>query len=317
MFSSSKTSELIVTELLSPINMPNFSVIYVGREFLARLARSQVRFLSLASRTRDKFRIWLLLDLMRLGPRILGAESDLHRAYVRWASSRLSGIVLSSNGVKFVMPDFEALAIISEDFEPFMRYWFLPKMGQIVLDVGAHVGAYTLRAAKMVGDRGRVIALEPTPATYRMLLQNVQLNNADNVTVVNVAAWNQASELKLYHAYHPGLYSVKTDRDQGYDIVKAKPIAEILRTLGFNHVDWVKIDTEGAEREVLEGMLEMLPSCPNIIAEVNSANRAWLMDFVKQYDYGLVCISPTESNVTYFVLTRLMVLTPSHPTKNS
>jgi FkbM family methyltransferase len=215
------------------------------------------------------------------------------------------------------MPDFEGLAIISEDFEPFMRYWFLPKMGQTVLDVGAHVGAYTLRAAKVVGDRGSVIALEPAPATYRMLLQNIQLNNADNVTVINIAAWNQASELKLYHAYHPGLYSVKRDHNQGYDIVKAKPITEILGTLGFNHVDWVKIDTEGAEREVLEGMLEILPSCPNIIVEANSANLGWLRDFVKQLDYGLVCISPTENNATYFVLTRLMVPTPFHPTKNS
>ena len=193
---------------------------------------------------------------------------------------------------------------MSENFEPFMGYWFIPQRGQIVLDVGAHIGAYTLRAAKVVGERGRVIALEPNPVTFQLLLKNIQLNSAHNVTAIEVAAWNQSRELKLYHASHLGLCSVKIDYNQGYAVIKAKPITEIFRTLGLSRVDLTKIDTEGAEREVLEGMSELIGSCPQVVVEVNSANLDWLTDFAEESGYGLVCISHTTNNATYFVLKR-------------
>lgn len=53
-------------------------------------------------------------------------------------------------------------------------YWS-PRMGNVVIDVGAHIGIFTLKSSKLVGEKGIVIAIEPDPNNYRMLLNNTSL----------------------------------------------------------------------------------------------------------------------------------------------
>jgi FkbM family methyltransferase len=272
------------------------------RPLLVRLGR-QIRFLGLAQRAPDKFRI-MLLNSLRLMPRMFGIRSTAYQTYVRWASRRLRGMVLVVEGMRYEIIDFDSLFILSEDFEPFMKYWFLPQAGQIVLDIGANIGKYTLRAAKAVGHTGRVIAVEPNPDTYQTLLRNIRVNTLDNVVALNVAAWNKECRLKLYRAEQAGLYSVKRNSHQGFDTVRARRMTDVLQTLGFDHADWVKIDVEGAEREVLEGMKEILPLCSNIIVEVNSVNIEWLKNVMRKFQRDLILISPKENGTAYFLLTR-------------
>lgn len=76
----------------------------------------------------------------------------------------------------------------------------------------------------------------------------------------------------------------------------------MLRELGVERADWVKIDTEGAEREVLEGMKDMVFA--NIIVEVHSMNTQWLQMFAEKSDYRVMRISPRQGENSYFLLTR-------------
>lgn len=74
------------------------------------------------------------------------------------------------------------------------------KSGDVFCDIGANIGYYTVLAAPIVGDTGKVVAIEPSPATFELLKQNIKLNNADNVRMVRAAVADQPGTLTLFHA---------------------------------------------------------------------------------------------------------------------
>ena len=75
--------------------------------------------------------------------------------------------------------------------------YFSPKEGDVVVDVGAAFGFYTLISSMKVGTRGRVIAIEAQPDSFEMLNLNIKLNRLDNVITLNYAAYSRKAKLKL------------------------------------------------------------------------------------------------------------------------
>ncbi len=164
-----------------------------------------------------------------------------------------------------------------EDFNPDREEdivkLFCPKEGDIVVDVGAHIGKYSIIASKMVGSKGKVIAIEAHPANYDILKQNIALNNLSNVIVLNYAVHSRETLVKLYE---PGqedgftIYNtIMTDRPslntQKYIEVKANTLDSLLlQKGGIRQVNWIKIDVEGAEFEVLKGATTILSSSKDI-----------------------------------------------------
>ena len=85
----------------------------------------------------------------------------------------------NSDDMYFLKPKYE---------EKYLDF-FYPKKGDVVLDVGSHVGKYTIYAGKLVGKKGKVIAIEANPYNYQQLLRNIKLNNlVDIVKAYNIAA---------------------------------------------------------------------------------------------------------------------------------
>ena len=70
--------------------------------------------------------------------------------------------------------------------------------GMNVVDIGANIGYYTLLAAELVGEKGKVFAFEPEPSNYDLLLRNVEINGYKNVTVVRKAVSNETGESSLF-----------------------------------------------------------------------------------------------------------------------
>jgi tRNA G37 N-methylase Trm5 len=70
--------------------------------------------------------------------------------------------------------------------------------GDVVLDLGANIGYYTLLFAKKVGDEGRVYAFEPDPTNFSLLKKNVEINGYRNVVLIQKAVSNKNGKLKLY-----------------------------------------------------------------------------------------------------------------------
>jgi FkbM family methyltransferase len=141
--------------------------------------------------------------------------------------------------------------------------------GDVFLDVGAHIGKYTIPISKIVGENGLVIAIEAHPENYKTLVKNIKLNGLKNIIALNVAAWNKECKLKLFNGEKNGQHSIKNDCGLGYVTVKAQALDNILDKLKVRRIDCIKIDVEKSELETLEGLVKTLKEHnPRVIVEI-------------------------------------------------
>lgn len=169
-----------------------------------------------------------------------------------------------------------AVYLYRDHYEPELAHLedFVPE-GSTVIDVGANLGLYTVVAAKLVGPRGRVIAVEPSAATFELLRHNVALNGLGNVTLVNKALSDGVGAARLYHIAGAPNYSLGAPADPGtaYEDVETVSLDRLVTDCGAADVSCVKIDVEGAEHLVVRGGTGCLARWrPAVIFEVNDEN---------------------------------------------
>lgn len=137
---------------------------------------------------------------------------------------------------------------------PIFGWHHPPQEGNVAVDIGAGVGTEIPWLSKSVGPSGVVVAIEADPIATRRLKKLVQANALRNVITVQTAVWSHSTILNWDHAPNEGLRS-KASRDfSDGQKVTATELSSILMELKINHVDYVKMNIEGAEREALQGM---------------------------------------------------------------
>ena len=145
--------------------------------------------------------------------------------------------------------------------------------GDIFYDVGAFFGLYTIPLAKIVSDRGRVIAFEPNKQSYARLQENLNLNALNNVRLFCLALDNKNGGLKLFIGNNPiGSSLVYSSAfKQNYQIVKVVKGDDLKEEENLPSPRAVKIDVEGYEYEVIQGLHRTLlsPSCELICCEIH------------------------------------------------
>lgn len=133
--------------------------------------------------------------------------------------------------------------------------------GSTVVDIGAHVGYYTLLSARAVGPHGRVIAVEPDPDNAALLRENIRRNRLGNVTVVEAAAWRETTRLQLRRdPVNTGDNRIVLGVD-GYDV----PAAALDELVAGLPVSLVKIDAQGTDHVALEGIQHTLTRCRPVV----------------------------------------------------
>ncbi|HUU84704.1 MAG TPA: FkbM family methyltransferase [Phycisphaerae bacterium] len=185
-------------------------------------------------------------------------------------------VVLETDGQKFLVGN-PAESLIGQAifyhgvWEPQATRSICPMVreGMTVVDVGAHTGYYTLLFARRVGPEGRVLAFEPEERGLAFLRRNLELNGHRNVTVLPVALSNRAARAaecqKAFYASDAG-----AEPPPDASGVVARVFDRLVDDLGIQRLDVVKIDVEGAELHVLEGMSESLARwAPLILLEVH------------------------------------------------
>jgi len=155
----------------------------------------------------------------------------------------------------------------------------LVKPGMTVVDVGAHVGFYALLAARLVGTNGCVYAFEPNPEVYNILVRNIQINGyREIVRAVPKGVSNKKRTVSLYvpreKSGEASFYSGES-ADNTCIKVETLTLDEFFAGKGWPKIDLVKIDVEGAEVEVLEGMRELARRSKDLklIVEFNPENQ--------------------------------------------
>ena len=131
--------------------------------------------------------------------------------------------------------------------------------GNIVIDVGANIGMFTVRAAELVGVKGLVVAIEPEPRNLTLLQRNIESHNLNNVKVVRKAVSDKATKMPLYLSNFSPAPSLSF-RCENYIEVEVDSLDSIVSELELDHVDFIKINAEGVELEILKGAEKILAS---------------------------------------------------------
>jgi len=140
----------------------------------------------------------------------------------------------------------------------------LLKEGMNVIDVGAHIGTYTILAAEKIGKNGKIVAIEPEPQNYERLLENIKLNNLQNVVPIKIALTDHNGFEKLYLSSSSVCHSlIFKENKESYINVSVKILDKLLEELNLKRVDIIKIDAEGAEIPILKGAEKTLKANPN------------------------------------------------------
>jgi len=139
------------------------------------------------------------------------------------------------------------------------------KKGDVVLDLGANIGYYTLIFAKLVGESGKVFAFEPEPANFSLLKKNMEINGYNNIILIQKAVSDRDKIIKLYlHKYNKGAHTIykSYDNQEFVEIKTVKPDDYFENYNG--KIDFIKMDIEGSEGLALQGMSKILEKNKNI-----------------------------------------------------
>lgn len=156
-------------------------------------------------------------------------------------------------------------------------------VGGVAIDIGANVGTYALALARHVGERGRVIAIEPHPVSRGRLTFNTRASQLDNVTIVAAAAADIAGELTIETDGDNLGASHVSDSPSAMGIkVPALPLLSILREAGITHIDVMKIDIEGYEDRALTSFFrDASPDLwPTAVAIEHLERETWRRDCI-------------------------------------
>ena len=193
----------------------------------------------------------------------------------RWVPGR-SNLGVSVDRVHFdVRPRTNDLDLISGKYEPLTAGWFQVGIGDVVVDAGAHIGLYTLRAATKAAT---VVAIEPDPSNRSLLERNIRLNGFSNIIVVPKALSSRSGTrtLSLAGRANTGVSSLDPDafaapRTTGFVgavLVETTTLDELVSSLGLTRINWLKVDVERHELAVLSGATAALAITRAIALEV-------------------------------------------------
>jgi len=140
------------------------------------------------------------------------------------------------------------------------------KKSDVVLDIGANIGYYTLIFAKLVGDSGKVFSFEPESENFKILKKNVEINGYNNVILEQKIVSNNDGISTLYVSEKAGSHRIYKSDDyiQSFEI-ESISVDNYLEKNNINKIDFIKIDVEGAELNVLQGIQKILDSNEHII----------------------------------------------------
>jgi FkbM family methyltransferase len=146
--------------------------------------------------------------------------------------------------------------------------------GDVVVDLGANIGYFSLLAARLVGKKGKVYAFEPEPRNYNYLLKNIELNGYNNVFAIQKAVSNKTGKTKLYLCpYDSGHHTInqfESIRAYKPDLVEEREEFIEVQTTTLDDffkeqsIDVIKMDVEGAEMLALLGMDRVIKQSKNL-----------------------------------------------------
>jgi FkbM family methyltransferase len=146
---------------------------------------------------------------------------------------------------------------------------FILREGDVVLDIGANIGYYALVESQIVGKTGKVYAVEPVSSTFELLEENLQVNNANNVSSFNFAFGEKDGDSEIYVCNESNLCTMKKNTASS-KIVSSQtvPVETVDSFLKDKRPpNLIRMDVEGYEYEIFKGMTETIKGNSRILME--------------------------------------------------
>ena len=175
------------------------------------------------------------------------------------------------------------------------------KKDEIVVDLGAHIGYYSLMMAKLVGQSGRVFAFGPELRNLELLKKNVEFNSYSNITIVSKAVSDINGECSLFIGQESfganKIFKPKKTNTQEFEESKTKTIRldDYFKKLGIlEKISFIKMDIEGSEISALRGMKNILKLNKNLkifteinknALEDNNSNFREMLELLEVYNF--------------------------------
>ncbi|MGI8847287.1 MAG: FkbM family methyltransferase [Candidatus Dormibacteria bacterium] len=218
-----------------------------------------------------------------------------------------------STGLRFEVRSFLDVWCLKETLVDRMyeRYGFRVQPGWVVVDVGAAAGDYAVAVAK-VDQAGRVLAFEPSPESYGMLVRNLTRNGARNVEPINLALSDQVGTLLLDVSGDPVSMGTLTSGQQPREStvrIAATTLEKALRERGIERCDLLKLDCEGGEYAILASLdNELLRRIDHIVMEYHDVGGRSHREIVERLEAGgydvRVVGNPVHRHLGYLAATR-------------
>ena len=191
--------------------------------------------------------------------------------------------LIHRNGLRIKLrPDTDDLRIVKSNFvkKNYTRDFVPITRDSIVVDVGAHIGSFSIMAAR---SAYKVLAFEPEPNNYRMLKKNMELNHLENMSIFEMAVSGisgyqdiytyQGGSSADYSLYKRGITNIKTGR------IPTISVEDIIRREDLPRIDFLKLDCEGAEHDILRNIsFETAAKILGIAMETHSVPPGFSID---------------------------------------
>ncbi len=177
------------------------------------------------------------------------------------------------------------------------------KPGDVVFDIGAHVGYFTVLMSERAGPGGRIFAFEPRPLNQRFLARHLRVNGCTNVEVFPTSVGDREGPARLDTSTGTGTGRISPT---GQVPVQMLTIDGLVESGRLPPPDFVKIDVEGGEMDVLRGARETLERYRPLMVLATHGDEidAECHAFLEELDYSLEDLGQVKGDVEYLVTPR-------------
>ena len=203
------------------------------------------------------------------------------RKLQRFANSNLKPDWVEIEGEKMYLDDVDSLCLSINGIHEKILTNLIKKeihSGDVVLDIGAHIGYYTLQFANLVGSTGKVYAFEPEPKNFELLKKNVQINKHDNVVLIQKIVSDKDGIVEFFISKFDSIGNkLFKSNEAGSSIkIESTTLDEYFKDLK-KKIDFIKMDIQGGEGKAILGMKNLLKENKNL-----KIVQEWWPDGLKQ-----------------------------------
>jgi FkbM family methyltransferase len=191
---------------------------------------------------------------------------SFRRRFNNYVYSHYTKNFIEFDGRKMYLDKDDSLHLSIRDYAPFHKQ-FVKKIIQkddVVIDIGAHIGYYTLLFSELVGKKGKVFSFEPVIESFELLEKNIKENNFTNVTAIQKAVSNETKLTKLFLTPNATTHKI-SNNDPSSECIDVHSITldEYFKEFD-GDVNFIKCVSQGADFAVIQGMKKLLKKMDNL-----------------------------------------------------